>query len=39
MINRSFGSTGLMVSGLGLECNNFGCRVERDTKRFRHGRN
>jgi hypothetical protein len=28
MITRSFGSTGLMVSALGLGCNNFGRRLD-----------
>ena len=28
MIKRSFGSTGLMVSALGLWCNNFGRRLD-----------
>jgi hypothetical protein len=28
MIKRPFGSTGLMVSALGLGCNNFGGRID-----------
>jgi aryl-alcohol dehydrogenase-like predicted oxidoreductase len=33
MIKRSFGSTGLMVSALGLGCNNFGRRLDLEKTR------
>jgi aryl-alcohol dehydrogenase-like predicted oxidoreductase len=33
MIKRSFGSTGLMVSALGLGCNNFGRRLDLENTR------
>ena len=33
MINRAFGSTGLMVSALGLGCNNFGRRLDLEKTR------
>jgi len=33
MIKRSFGGTGLMVSALGLGCNNFGRRLDLEKTR------